>query len=120
MKEIGMKKTTGDQLPDLESDRGIKLRYIKMADRPQCEPGKQSRASHRFQQENSDVYADQYSGEARHKTSLTCLYPFHTKVTRVSQRTYVTEICDDNISNSRRFSHNRTCEASVSVARGLT
>jgi hypothetical protein len=59
MKEIGVKKTARDQLPNLESDGSFELGYNKMANGPERESGQEPWAGYRFQGENSDVYADQ-------------------------------------------------------------
>ena len=59
MKEIRVKKTARDQLPNLESDGTLELRYNKMANGPEREPGQEPWSRYRFQGENSDVYADQ-------------------------------------------------------------
>ena len=67
VKEICMKKAARDQLPHLESDSTIELRYKKMANRPEREARQETRTGYCFQGENSDVYADQQSCESRHK-----------------------------------------------------
>jgi hypothetical protein len=67
MKEIRVKKTARDQLPDLESDGTVELRYKKVANRPEREAIQETRPGYRFQNENSSVYNDQQSGEASHK-----------------------------------------------------
>ena len=68
MKEIRVKKAARDQLPHLESDRTIELRYKKMANRPEREARKETRAGYCFQGENSDIRTNQQSCESRHKT----------------------------------------------------
>ena len=92
MKEIRMKKATCDQLPHLESDGTVELRYNKMAYGPKREASQNSWAGYRLQSENSDVYADQQSSESRHENSLTVCAYFHTKVTKDHDGYNVTEI----------------------------
>jgi hypothetical protein len=43
MKEIRVKKTARDQLPDLESDGTVELRYKKVANRPEREASQETR-----------------------------------------------------------------------------
>ena len=93
MKEIRMKKATRNQLPYLESNGTVELRYNKMAYGPKREASKNSWAGYRLQSENSDVCADEQSCESRHKNSLTVRAYFHTKVTKNHDGHNVTEIC---------------------------
>jgi hypothetical protein len=81
MKKIRMKKAARDQLPQLESNGAVELRYSKMANRPEREASQEALAGYRFQNENGNVYADQQSRESRHKTILTVRAYFRTKVT---------------------------------------
>src|SRR5262245_65608749 len=76
-----MKKAARDELPHLESDWAVELGYRKMANRPERKARQETRATDGLQSEDSDVYADQYSCEARHKNSLTASGHLHTKVT---------------------------------------
>jgi hypothetical protein len=64
-----VKKTARDQLPHLESDGSLQLGYKKMTDRPEREASQETSAGYRFQNENSGVYNDQQSCEARHETA---------------------------------------------------
>src|SRR5437764_1312361 len=82
MKEIRVKKTARDQLPHLESDGAVELRYKKMANGPQREASQEPWSGYRFQSENTDVYADQQFCESRHKNSLNASAHLHTKVTK--------------------------------------
>jgi len=82
MEEIGMQKAACDQLPDLESDRSIELRYIKVANRPERESGEQSWTGYSLKQKDGHVYADEQSCDSRHKNSLNVFAHFHTKLTK--------------------------------------
>ena len=92
MKEIRVKKTARDQLPHLESDGAVELRYKKMANRPQREGSQESWAGYCFQNENSGVYNDQESCESRHKSSYPACGYIHTKVTMDHEGHNVAEI----------------------------
>ena len=108
MKEIRVKKTARDQLPQLESDWIIELSYKKMANRPEREPGQQPWAGYRFQRENRHVYADQYSCESRHKISLSAYTYFLTKVTEDHDGHNVAEISSTTTTQSSRKDKNET------------
>src|SRR5258707_395004 len=45
-----------------------------------------TRTGYRFQNKNSDIYADQQSCESRHEYSLTTSANLHTKITKVHDR----------------------------------
>src|SRR2546430_1650587 len=83
MKKIRVEKAARDQLPHLESNGTPELRYKKMANRPEREARQKTLSGYRFQNKNSDIYADQQSCESRHEYSLTTSANLHTKITRV-------------------------------------
>jgi hypothetical protein len=92
MQEIRVKKTAGDQLPQLEPHLALELGHRKMANGPECKRGEETWTGDSFQRENNDVDADQQFSESGHKNSLTgCAY-FHTKVTTDHDGHNVTEI----------------------------
>ena len=57
MEKIRVKETARDQLPHLESDRGVELWHKKMPNRPESEVRQQTRAGYRLKCENGDVDA---------------------------------------------------------------
>jgi hypothetical protein len=102
MKKICVKKAARDQLPQLESDRTIELSDKKMANRPEREGREKTLSGHRFQCEDSDVYADQQSCESRHENSLTASANLRTKITKVHDGHNASEIMFTTATQSSR------------------
>ena len=55
MQEIRVKKTAGDQLPQLEAHLTLGLGQRKMANGPERERGEETRTGDRFQRKHGDV-----------------------------------------------------------------
>ena len=74
-----------------------------MANGPERERRKETRAGYGLQSENSDVYTDQQSCQSRHKNRLTACAQFHTKFTKGSPWTQCYgDLVYYNMQSSRR------------------